>query len=704
MPIGLPESGTGSSILEDGLILSHAVVRDYFHWAGGSSYNSIRVMGLTESIISTGGVAMAVDSWTRLGGDTRSGLVNLQTSTNGLIRFDGNISGRINSKWYYAAGAYVNMDPTSVNAPTRKFVDQKQIYKLALTRKWKRSQLDLIGKFSLCGDAMPGTFTSAPFVYNGDGTVSLYNGFRLGRDCYYTADDNVSFKDVVTGQTRTGSLASMNTKYICDLHSNWSHELGGGWSLGANFQFCFTPSFQSSGSPVAGVVDSGGRYTYSDGGAYGGKVQLRSATIYDMGCDDLLLLFKARKETSRTVLNLGFQGSFANQFQHSSSFYYAHTVEANPQRLYLDGASTWKFNTNALFYECKRFDFSLYATEDWHVSDRFFIKGGARVMLPFMNVKCAANRIDPETGDLQTVYNRYDGFNIDALLSAGTPLAVITQKDIEGIPLDYHFSAFSSYRLADGLFAIGEGFFSHINKNSSSLKGYRIPSMKAMGYAFGSFGLTYDKEFSKNEATSLKLVGSYISNWNNASITTISNPTGTQMNSFLAEYGIGTWGVTFDGTYRHGGFGMHTLVTWQDPRYRNYSHTEHFDDGSVTSVVFSGKYVTSIPHWRVEIDPSWSFRQLKVTANIRYFSRQYASRNNYAYFNGHFETFGSVVWKCSPKTSVVLTIINPLFQTGAKGSVSASDAATSEAELAGIVMSGSYIRPFTMDLGLKINL
>ena len=54
IPIGLPESGTGSSIVEDGLILTHAIVRDYFHWAGGNSYSTIRMMGLTESIIRTG--------------------------------------------------------------------------------------------------------------------------------------------------------------------------------------------------------------------------------------------------------------------------------------------------------------------------------------------------------------------------------------------------------------------------------------------------------------------------------------------------------------------------------------------------------------------------------------------------------------------------------------------------------------------------
>lgn len=706
IPIGLPESGTGSSIVEDGLILSHAVVRDYFHWAGGNSYSTIRVMGLTESIIGTGEVAMSVESITRTGGDKMLGMFDFRTSNNGLIRFDGNISGSISKQkgWYYSFGAYVNMDPTSVNAPSKIFVDNKQIYKLAITKKWKRSQLDLIGKFSYCLDPMPGSYSSAPFVYNGNGTIGLYNGFRLGRDCYYPGDDNVTFKDVHTGETRSGSLSKMNDKIIGDLHANWQYKLNEGWSLGTFLQFCWTPTYRSTASALGGVVDAAtAKYSYYDGSPLEkGKVQVRSATLHDMGCNDLLCLFTAKKETDRNTVNIGFQGSFATQFQYSSTFYYAHTVAPDPVRLKLEDKATWKFNNNSLFYENLQYDFSLYATDDWDITDRWFLRGGLRVMLPFFNVKTAANRIDPKTGKMQTDYNRYDGFSLKDLQEKGIPLAQITQKDIDGIPLDYHISAYTSYNITDGLFAIAEGFYSSVNKTSGNLKGNKIPSMKPICYAFGSAGLTYDRRFSREKSLNLRLVGSYISNWNNASISTISNPGGTQVNSFVAEYGIGTWGVTFDGNLRLGGFTLHTLVNWRDPRYKNYEHTEHFDDGSTTTVKYSGNFVVAIPQWRVELDPSYSWPKWKVTANIRYFSKQYASMNNLAYFNGHFETFCSVNWKCSNHCSLSLTIINPLFQYGAKGSVSASDAATSEAELAGIVMSGTYIRPFTVDLGVKV--
>jgi len=706
IPIGLPESGTGSSIVEDGLILTHAIVRDYFHWAGGNSYSTIRMMGLTESIIRTGEIAMSVDSRTRFGEDAFRGLASFQTSSNALIRFDGNVSGPVSKKagWYYSVGAYVNLDPTSVNAPSRKFVDKKQIYKLALTRKTGRSRFDISGKFSLCEDAMPGTYSSAPFIYDGDGSISLFNGFRLGRDCYYTADDAVYFKDVVTGNDRSGILSDMNRKYICDIHANWDYELGGGWFAGSDLQFCFTPRFQSSGSALGGVVESGtGLYSFPDGRACDDRyVQLRRATIYDMGCNDLIWLLRVKRKFGANTINAGLQFSCAAQFQHSSTLYYAHTVEPDPSRLYRNGAGCWDFNTNALFYESNQHDWTLYLTDDWSVTERLFVRAGTRLMIPRFGVICAANRIDPVSGTLNHDYDRYDGFSIAGLKAKGIQPAVITQDDIDGVPIDYFASAYSSYKVFEELFAVAECFYGNVNKTSGNFKGNKIPSMKPMGYAFGSAGLAFNRTFGKSTGIGCRLTGSYISNWNNATTATISNPSGTLVNTFVAEYGIATWGVTFDGSLTDGAFSLHLLVNRQEPKYKDYSHTEHFDDGSVTEVNFNGKYVTCIPQWRIEADPSYSWRKWKAAANLRYFSRQYASRNNFAWFKGHFESFASVAWNCTDGAWLTLAVINPFLQWGASGEVAASDAATDEADLAGIVMSGSYIRPFTVDLSLKI--
>lgn len=700
IPIGLPESGTGSTIMEDGLKMTQAVIRDYFHWAGGNAYNSVRIMGLTESLIRSGDVGMVVDSRTRTGGDETSGAISVRTSNNGLIRFDGALGGAINKEkgWYYSVGAYVNLDPTSVNAPTRIFVDQKQIIKAAITKRWKRGELSVMAKMAVCSDNSGNAYSKAPFIYNGDGTVSLYNGFRLGRDCYFPADDYVQYKDVVTGQARSGNLAKMDQKIIYDFHADGSIQLTHNWDLGMNIQACFTPQFYTAENNMGGVVDaSSADYSYADGKKYTGMVQLRLVTPHDMKCNDISGKFFALRKGDRNRLEAGLQLTYAGQAQYTSSFYYAHTVQNNPERIYLKGAPTWNINKNALYFDANLFNTTVYATDEWNATDNLFIRGGIRAGMPLYKVKCAADRI--VDGVLETKYKRYEGFSLAGLAAKGTDLAVYTNRDIEGVPVDLAASLYLSYRLADGLYVLGEGFFSNENKKTTSYKGNKIPSLKPVKYAFGRVGLTYGTSWAKKRSVDLSLIGSYISSKDNSSFGTISNHARTLQNSFVYEYGIRTWSVTFDGNLKIGGFNLHALAVWQDPRYQNFRHTEYFDDGTENSVDYSNNYVTGISKWRIEIDPSYSWGKWKVAANLRYFSRQYASRNNLAYFNGRFESFASVAWKCCKGCQLSLNIINFLFQSGAQGTIAASDSAQTEEDLAGLVMCGSYIRPFTIDLG-----
>lgn len=702
IPIGLPESGTGSTIMEDGLKMTQAVVRDYFHWAGGAAYSSVRVMSLTESLIRSGDVGMVVDSRTRLGTDKASGEVNARTSTNGLIRFDGALGGAISKKkgWYYSVGAYVNMDPTSVNAPTRTFVDQKQIFKAAITKRWKRGEVSVMGKMALCNDNSGNAYSKAPFIYNGDGTVSLYNGFRLGRDCYFPEDDFVQYKDVVTGRMKTGNLSKMDEKLIYDFHIDGKLLLEKGWSLGTNIHLCHTPEFYTAENTMGGVVEaSSANYTLSDGSSMkpGSLVQLRLVTPHEMKDFDVSGNFFAVRKGRRNSLETGIRLIYAKQTQYTSSFYYGHTVNPNPVRVNLDGNSTWKMNNNALFFDAGLFNFAFYATDEWSVTDRLFLRGGMRIGAPLYKVNCAADRI--VDGNLQTKYKRYDGFFLDGLKASGTEMAVITNRDIDGLPVDLAASMYLSYKITDGLYALGEGFFCNENKKTTSFKGNKIPSMKPVKYGYGRIGLSYGNKWAKGRNVDMSLIGSYITSKDNSSFGTISNHSRTLQNSFVYEYGIRTWSVTFDGSLNIGGFNLHALASWQDPRYENFRHTEHFDDGTDNTVDYSGKYVTAISKWRVEIDPSYSWKKWKVAANVRYFSRQYASRNNLAYFNGHFETFASVAWMFAKGCKLSLNIVNLLFQSGASGTIAASDAAQCEADLAGLVMCGSYIRPFTVDLG-----
>ena len=190
--------------------------------------------------------------------------------------------------------------------------------------------------------------------------------------------------------------------------------------------------------------------------------------------------------------------------------------------------------------------------------------------------------------------------------------------------------------------------------------------------------------------------------WNNARVMTVTKQIDgvSETIPWTAQFGIGTLGFTLDGNIHFGGFNMHFLGTWQDPRYKDYSNEFVFSDGTKEVIDYTGKHVTGISQFMLEVDPSYTWKNLKVWASARYYSRQYVSRTNLAYFAGHWETFAGVDWKISDPLKLSFSLVNLLLQDGAKGSIDVADTITDDSILNNYVMSGSYIRPFTIDFML----
>lgn len=113
---------------------------------------------------------------------------------------------------------------------------------------------------------------------------------------------------------------------------------------------------------------------------------------------------------------------------------------------------------------------------------------------------------------------------------------------------------------------------------------------------------------------------------------------------------------------------------------------------------YTGNTVTGISKLMIEFDPSYRWKSIRAWASIRYDSRQYVSRTNLAYFNGHFETFAGADWDINKHHRLSLSLVNLLMQSGAKGSIDIADTIEDPSALKGYVMAGSYIRPFTADL------
>jgi hypothetical protein len=105
----------------------------------------------------------------------------------------------------------------------------------------------------------------------------------------------------------------------------------------------------------------------------------------------------------------------------------------------------------------------------------------------------------------------------------------------------------------------------------------------------------------------------------------------------------------------------------------------------------------------VELDPSYQIDRWRFWMSLRYQSKQYINRTNSLYFKGRWETFGGVDFDLSRSVKFSLNVINILNQKGASGSIAAADLLTDvEQYKRGYLMSGQYIRPFTVELATSI--
>jgi hypothetical protein len=245
---------------------------------------------------------------------------------------------------------------------------------------------------------------------------------------------------------------------------------------------------------------------------------------------------------------------------------------------------------------------------------------------------------------------------------------------------------------------MGEGFYSKTNKVMSYFKATNVPALKSIGNAMGRGGLMYE-----NKWMNITGMVSYITCWNCAATVSVTESINGQSETLdhTAQYGMGNLGFNMDGNFHWEGFNLHLMCTVQDPKYKNYDNTFVFSDGSTKTISYNGKYATGISRVELEIDPSYTYKDWRFWLSARYFSRQYASRTNLAYFNGRWETFGGVDWKVIPGLKLSLNVVNWLFQTGPKGSIDSVDTISDPAELQGILMSGKYMRPFEVNLSVS---
>ena len=683
--VGLPDNSNGAVVFVDGLKHALGPPRSHYHWAGGHAQASVGTIDFMEAVVKYGEYSIPVDSRTRMGSDVLSGAFTVATSSNGLIRFDGSLCGPLIRNWRFSLGAYVNFDPTSVNAPSRTFVEQKQIYQASLSRVLEEgASLAMTYRLSLCDDRVDGGYGVAPFLYNGDGSIGLYNGFRLGRDCYMSADETVRWMDLETGQWKEGDMSKMDHRRLHDLHFTYLNESLGGWDFLAAFHLCYMAPSNWMKVQLAGVDKASAAmgYTFRDGSVFTGLVQNRQAHYYNTWTLDPELRLEGKRTIGRHNLTTGTSIVYARQYESSSSFRFAHTVEAGPQRILRSGQSTWNYNRNSTWFDSWKVHADLYLFDSWNITGKLLARTGIRVRGIYNDILSVA-RLEGES-----VNTRVEGFNL-----ADPTLAQKHRFQAPG--LDYVLSESVSLRIRRNISAAVEGFYSMTPKAATYYRNATLPSLKSIGNAMVRGGVNLEGEW-----FNLTALLSYVTSWNNAAQVNVTKQIGgiSETLPWVAQYGIGTLGFTMDGTVHFGGFSLHARATWQDPKYKNYRNEFVFSDGSVSVIDYTGNTVTGISKLMIEFDPAFSWKSFRVWTSVRYFSRQYVSRTNLAFFNGHFETFAGVEANIGKNHRINLNVVNVLMEQGAKGSIDIADTIEDASALNGIVMAGSYIRPFTVDL------
>lgn len=689
--IGLPATNTGVTIFENGLPVAYSSwpCMAYMFWAGTASYGHTALMSLSESTLKNGEVGYIVDSYTREGGEQFKGILDYTANHFGMQRFDLNVSGPIAKGWSYTLGSYQNFDPGTNHQTFASIQNRMQIYKAGLTKVWNegRGKASLFYRYSSTRDLGD---NNGPFYYNGDGSVTLMDGFDLGKDPYLPTDDHIALMDVMTGQMKTVRFSRGNHSYGNDLNFNLNYRFRSGSELTVRSRYKHGNSRMITPN-IAGLDNVGGNdgYTTTDGKSYSGNVQQRFMKN-DIGFERSWLTnaeLTGKSHGGGHSWRIGLNEFYNRAGIESSTGMMAHTVSANPEWLLWNGNRSWGYNTGAEYYNGHENKLALYLSDDWQATRRLWMSIGARLEYQNIGGRAAFNEGDATNNDRVTDFN---------LKQKGTII-----NRFEGNWLNPAFTFNGRYTILNGFGIMGEYVYNRTRPNLQDYAGANYPIQKPVNVHMARAGLFYNTPW-------MQLVSqfSYITQTNYKSRSQFTKQINGQSETVVeaVTYDVATIGWTTDVVLTpFKGFSFHGLFTLQDPLYKNFVIAPHFSDGSHDTYDFSNKNATGISKVIVELDPSYTIDKWRIWASFRYQSKQYINKTNSLYFNGRWETFAGVDYTVNKNLGFSINAVNFLNQKGASGSISAADLVEDNSGYRNYLMAGNYIRPFTMEFAAHIN-
>lgn len=711
--IGLPSEDV--TVYENGLpaVYSSSVHRLSAHWRSDASLKGTDLMTPSESAIATGNIAYAVSSFSELGQKEFKGKLNYKANHFGMQNVDLNLSGGIGDNWLYTASMYQNFDPGSFKLRFTDYADRTQLYHFGITRILNdgKGRISLLYKYS--NSKNPGNFANAaPFIYSGDGSIKKIDGFDPGMDSYVQRQGSFQYLNTKSGKMETWNMSDGSENHANEIALISQYQFDNGWLWKFNAKYMNAPRanyVDYGGSTISQVSEADG-YQLSDGSAYSGYIEGRRTWLHVGKVSNALLTTEISKQLNNHKLMIGLNEWYYHLNYYSSSFQWAGTVEAYPRTLSqmyvnpLDPTQTAHrsetFGYNELSPEYTKGSenkLALYFTDEWKVSPKFKVFYGGR--LEYYRMSAEQISTPRFSGFHMGNYNTYAAADGSVVATEHS----IEAKNVTKDKLNYAATLQLTYNLTR---QFGLTADATIATRFPRISEYAGTGPTEEQYKRVTIPLIRGGIFYKNDWIDLSSMVTYISKSNNIDQQNLTKPGTTEGKTVLLIYNIQTLGWTTSAEINpFKNFHMHALFTYQKPVYKNYNASVTFSDGQSMGVNANNMIVKEIPQVLIELDPKYDItKNLNAWLSFRYFGKTYANLQEALYFNGHWETFGGINWNVNKKLSLGVSVINIFNEKGAKGTISGSELITKQeaGKYDGKYMSGSYLRPFTVEFSAGI--
>lgn len=693
--IGLPLGTYGATITEDGLLASFDLNGQMATklWRQDGSFQKVGGLSLTKTAILYGDVSVAADSKTNDGTETLQGKVGFTTNTYGLLRGNVGVSGPLKNNWFYSVNAYLNMDPGTVRSDINRYLDQTQRYKAVLLKQYgKNNKIGLRFRYT---DSKSAQNRQTPYIYRSNGKVDALPGLDIGKVAYVDRYKNVTIINPLTGKeevldklddagsnTYSVDLFGKNSfanKLTLDYTLRYDHAMSGFYNTNNNK--IFTTDDLGANSRII-YTDNDNQQIYT--GYYQNVMGIASPKTKYQTLQTRVEL--GRKGTKHTW-TVGLNAQYYNVDKAIRSTYsYLQEVANNPRILVrqnyngtewvnannANSDGLWNMNGSYQYYDGSEVKAAIYAIDSWNITDKLNAELSTRLELHNIDGNWSPNEKRKASPDK-------------------TWLSGETEK-ISKNWLNKNFSLNLTYKLNSKFGLTAEANYFELGGNLSAYSGADDPQIKQSKIPYFSGGIYFN-----NPYISLVSKVSHIQRDNINLNTNFSNDAGQSMKKTV-NYGVKTLGWTTDAIIKpFKGFQLHMLLTLQNPKYENFAFDVYEQEYN-----FNGNTVRSVSKTIIEIDPSYSWRKFKVWASARYFSKEQANFPNTLIFAGRWETFAGFDYRYNKSVNFSINAVNLLNQSGAQGNIAGSHTIMDGASYYDKPLTGTYIRPFTIEFKTNI--